>query len=136
MEEVDAEAIERRLARVELTLRLIGEGRFPRLSAFLFGGATEFRAINDRFPFDDHTAPATVDEAELVASESKFLFRCAHEDGSPRFTVYYEQDLAEREVALVAKSYHSLLAATYAAIGLDMKPAEESYAEIPRKQRE
>ncbi|MAT67926.1 MAG: hypothetical protein CMJ58_00200 [Planctomycetaceae bacterium] len=135
MEEIEAEAIERRLARAELTLRLLDEGRFPRLSAFLFGGTTDFRVINDRFPFNDATEPSTVNEQELVASESKFIFRCAHEDGSPRFTVYFEKDLGERELSLAAKSYHSLLAATYAAIGLDMKPADESYAEIPRKER-
>ena len=123
MEEIEAAAIERQLARAELTLRLLAEGRFPRLNAFLFGGTTDFRVVNDRFPFDDATDPETVNEQELFASESKFIVRCTHEDGAPRFTVYYEQDLAEGELTLVANSYHSLLAATYAAIGLELGTA-------------
>ncbi|MAT72913.1 MAG: hypothetical protein CMJ58_25815 [Planctomycetaceae bacterium] len=68
MEAIEAEAIERRLARAELTLRLLDDGRFPRLSAFLFGGTTDFRAINDQFPFDDDMESSTVNEQELVAS--------------------------------------------------------------------
>ena len=135
MDETDGDAIERRLARAEYTLQLLEEGKFPRLHGFIFGGTSDFRVINDRFPFRDATPPSTVNEEELVASESKLIFRCSHEEGSPRFTVYYEKDLTEYELAFVAKSYHSLLTTTYAAIGLDMTPGEASFSEIPRSKK-
>ena len=133
MDETEEEAIERRLSRAEYTLQLLEEGKFPRLHGFILGGTSDFRVINDRFPFRDATPPSTVNEQELVASESKFIFRCSHEDGFPRFTVYYEKDLSEHELAFVAKSYRSLLSITFAAIGLDMTPGEASYSEIPHR---
>lgn len=129
----DVRRIEQRLARAEMTLRILAEGQFPRLNKFIFGGSSEFRGITDRLPFNEQTPPSTVNEDEWIASESSFIVRCSHEDGSPRVTVYYERKLSDAEALLAAKAYHALLTATYTAIGLDMNPPEQAVSHVSKK---
>lgn len=126
MNQDEQETIEKRLARAEYTLKMLEAGGYPHLKRFVFGMSTDFRLITDRMPFQKETKSSSINEKELLASESKFVFRSSHDDGQPRFYVYFEDGLSEKELAFADKAYQSFMSTTLTAIGLDMKPLKFS----------
>lgn len=109
----------KRLQVAERTLTLLTHGKLPKVKQFIFNACFDLRAVTDPEQFGK-TLPA---DGRLIQGTERLAFAKAdinHDDLT--FTLVYEKDgLTKDEALLFSTAFGQVLAATYAALGLDMK---------------
>lgn len=119
----------------EEALQALEAGKFPSLKRFLSGASCDLRVIEDSSLFSHKQTLIAISDAELEGSTSRGVIRVSR-DNSNKFVLLYEGSITESESELFAKTLQTMMAVSYAAIGLDMSClGERSRAEEGKKEK-